>query len=193
MILVLNEKNDLNELESEEKEEVVVAELDGNDVIIKKDQANLIYERGYYGQIQEDGSLKLDPVEALLLSERKRIQITDKMGKEYDFSQIVEKYVKDIPELWVKYLSYKDLRSRGYIVKAGYGTEIDYRVYERGAQLGTDAAKYLVHTVVEGTPLKLISLDKITKVAKSNRKKLVLAVVDRIGEVTFYKAQEVDL
>ena len=193
MILVLNEKNDLNELESEEKEEVVVAELDGNDVIIKKDQANLIHERGYYGQIQEDGSLKLDPVEALLLSERKRIQITDKMGKEYDFSQIVEKYVKDIPELWVKYLSYKDLRSRGYIVKAGYGTEIDYRVYERGAQLGTDAAKYLVHTVVEGTPLKLISLDKITKVAKSNRKKLVLAVVDRIGEVTFYKAQEVDL
>ncbi|NVM53098.1 MAG: tRNA-intron lyase [Candidatus Helarchaeota archaeon] len=189
----MNEKNDLNELESEEKEEVVVAELDGNDVIIKKDQANLIYERGYYGQIQEDGSLKLDPVEALLLSERKRIQITDKMGKEYDFSQIVEKYVKDIPELWVKYLSYKDLRSRGYIVKAGYGTEIDYRVYERGAQLGTDAAKYLVHTVVEGTPLKLISLDKITKVAKSNRKKLVLAVVDRIGEVTFYKAQEVDL
>ena len=127
------------------------------------------------------------------MSERKRITVFDKEGKEYHFSELVKKFVEGFPDLWVKYLCYKDLRSRGYIVRAGYGTEIDYRVYDRGAQLGTDAAKYLVHTVVEGTPLKLLSLDQITKVAKSNRKKLVLAVVDRVGEVTFYKAQVVDL
>ncbi|NVM28097.1 MAG: tRNA-intron lyase [Candidatus Helarchaeota archaeon] len=189
----MDEEEEKMEEESEEKEEEVIAELDGNNVFIKEDQANLIHERGYYGQLQEDGSLKLDPVEALLLSERKRIKIFDKMGQEYDFAKIVKKFVDNFPELWVKYLCYKDLRSRGYIVKAGYGTNIDYRVYDRGAQIGTDAAQYLVHTVVEGSPLKLISLDKITKVAKSNRKKLVLAVVDRVGEVTFYKAQEVDL
>ncbi|MHA1650302.1 MAG: tRNA-intron lyase, partial [Candidatus Helarchaeota archaeon] len=128
-----------------------------------------------------------------LLSERKRIKIFDESENQYNFSQITKRFVELYPELWVKYLCYKDLRSRGYIVRAGYGTDIDYRVYDRGAQIGVDAAKYLVHTVVEGTPLKLIALDKITKVAKSNRKKLVLAVVDRVGEVTFYKAQEVDL
>ena len=127
------------------------------------------------------------------MSERKRITVFDKAGKEYIFSDLVKNFVKDYPDLWVKYLCYKDLRSRGYVVRAGYGTEIDYRVYDRGAQLGTDAAKYLVHTVVEGTPLKLSTLDQITQVAKSNRKKLVLAVVDRVGEVTFYKAQVVDL
>ena len=193
MNLSLEEKKEPNEEEIEEKEEAVIAELEDENVFIKKDQANIIYERGYYGQLQDDGSLKLDPVEALLLCERKRIIIFDKSGSEYDFPRIVKYFVEKFPELWVHYLTYKDLRSRGYIVRAGYGTEIDYRVYERGAQIGTDAAKYLVHTVIEGTPLKLISLDKITKVAKSNRKKLVLAVVDRVGEVTFYKAQEVDL
>lgn len=179
--------------EKEEKEEEIFAELEKSDVIIKKDQAKLIYERGYYGQLEEDESLKLAPVEALLLSERKRIKVFDKSGNEFDFSQLVKRFVGKLPELWIKYLCYKDLRSRGYIVRAGYGTEIDYRVYDRGAQIGSDAAKYLVHTVVEGIPLKLSSLDKITKVAKSNRKKLVLAVVDIVGEVTFYKAQEVDL
>ena len=188
----MGEEKESTDLEQEEKEEEVLAELDV-DVIVNKDQAHLIYERGYYGQLQDDESLKLDPVEALLLSERKRITVFDKAGKEYNFSDLVKYFVKDYPDLWVKYLCYKDLRSRGYIVRAGYGTEIDYRVYDRGAQLGTDAAKYLVHTVVEGTPLKLLTLDQITQVAKSNRKKLVVAVVDRVGEVTFYKAQVVDL
>ncbi len=186
-----DEENPDDELKEEEEE--VIALLEGNDVFIKKDQANLIYEKGYYGQPQEDERLKLDPVEVLLLSERKRIKIFDEEGIEYDFSGITKKFVENFPGIWVKYLSYKDLRSRGYIVRAGYGTDIDYRVYDRGAKIGVDAAKYLVHTVVEGTPLELVSLDKITKVAKSNRKKLVLAVVDRVGEVTFYKAQEVDI
>ncbi len=193
VILGLDEEEKPTEEENEEKEEEIFAELEDLTVIVKKNQANLIYDRGYYGNFQEDGNLKLDPVESLLLCERKRIKIFDKEGNEYNFQQIVKKFVKNLPELWIKYLCYKDLRSRGYIVRAGYGTDIDYRVYDRGAQIGTDAAKYLVHTIVEGSPLKLISLDRITKIAKSNRKKLVLAVVDRVGEVTFYKAQEIDL
>ncbi|TFG04269.1 MAG: tRNA-intron lyase [Promethearchaeota archaeon] len=189
------EKDEIPEEEEVEgeKEEQVLAELDGITVKIPKDQAKLIYEKGYYGRLEEDGTLKLDPVEALLLRERKRIQVFDKAGKEYDFPSLVDKYVEQIPQLWVKYLCYKDLRSRGYIVRGGYGNNIDYRIYDRGAQIGVDAAKYFVHTVIEGTPLELSSLDEITKIAKSNRKKLVLAVVDRIGEVTFYNAQEVDL
>jgi len=187
----LNKKDESDKAQNEEEE--IIAIFDGKSVYVKKDQAKLIYEKGYYGHYREDGNLELDPVETLLLSERKRIKIFDESGNQYNFSQITRRFVELYPELWVKYLCYKDLRSRGYIVRAGYGTDIDYRVYDRGAQIGVDAAKYLVHTVVEGTPLKLIALDKITKVAKSNRKKLVLAVVDRVGEVTFYKAQEVDL
>lgn len=189
----LGEEGEEIEEEAEEVVEVVFALFDGDTVWIKKEQAKLIYEKGYFGHLQDDESLKLDPVEALLLCERSRIKILDGAGVEYTFPQITKKFIEIHPDLWVKYLCYKDLRSRGYIVRAGYGPEIDYRVYDRGAQIGVDAAKYLVHTVVEGTPLKLVALDRITKVAKSNRKKLVLAVVDRIGEVTFYKAQEVDI
>lgn len=177
----------------EEIEEEILASLEEKTVFIKKEQAQLVYQKGYYGHLQEDGTLKLDPVEALLLSERKRIRIFDKTGTEYDFAQMAKFYITLYPDLWVKYLSYKDLRSRGYVVRAGYGTEIDFRVYDRGAEVGEEAARYLVHTVVEGSPLNLNALDKITKVAKSNRKNLVLAVVDRVGEVTFYKAQDVDL
>jgi tRNA-intron endonuclease len=191
-ILDLSNENGSNEVEKEEEEEIL-ALFEDDTVFINKEQANLVHEKGYYGHLQDDGRLKLDPVEVLLLSERRRIKILDKTENEYSFSQITNKYIELYPDLWVKYLCYKDLRSRGYIVRAGYGTDIDYRVYDRGAQIGTDAAKYFVHTVIEGTPLRLEALDNITRVAKSNRKKLVLAVVDRVGEVTFYKASEVSL
>ena len=183
----------IEEEEEEQIEEEILASLEEDTVYIKKEQAQLVYEKGYYGHLQEDGTLKLDPVEVLLLAERRRIRVFDKDGNEFDFPQLAKLYIEHYPDLWVKYLCYKDLRSRGYVVRAGYGTEIDYRVYDRGAEVGTEAANYLVHTVVEGTPLSLSALDKITRVSKSNRKKLVLAVVDRVGEVTFYKAQEVDL
>ena len=69
----MSNNNELNGVEEEEEE--IIALLEGNSVIIKKDQAKLIYEKGYYGQLQDDESLKLDPVEVLLLSERKRIKI----------------------------------------------------------------------------------------------------------------------
>jgi tRNA splicing endonuclease len=73
------------------------------------------------------------------------------------------------------------------------GDGIDFRVYKRGAKKGTDEAKYLIFTVVEGKPLELRVLDKITKYSISSRKKLVLAVVDRLGEITYYSVDQYNL
>jgi len=178
------------ESEKSKEKEIYNAILKDLNVIIKDQNCRKLYEKGYYGNLDND-TLYLDPNEALLLLERKRLIIKDENGKEYDFKTLTEYFVNKIPNFWVKYLVYKDLRNRGYIVKQGFGDEIEFRVYERGATAGETNAKYLVHPVVEGSPLKLTELSKITKIAKSARKSLILVVVDRQGEVTYYKCKEV--
>ena len=58
---------------------------------------------------------------------------------------------------WVNYLVYRDLRSRGYVVREGFGGGIDFRIYERGAY-GKDTAPYLVLNTQEGKPLPINDL-----------------------------------
>jgi tRNA-intron endonuclease, archaea type len=88
-----------------------------------------------------------------------------------------------------KFLVYRDLRSRGYVVKNGFGFGIDFRVYERGEYL-KKPSKYLVYALNEGINLKIEELydliDQTTKMGKNS----VLAVIERRGEVIYYKASK---
>jgi len=194
-VVNLNENKELKSSNNTEKEkskeiEVYNGILKGLKVHIEDEKSKKLYEKGYYGNF-ENNILILEPLEALLLLERKRLNIYDENDKNYNFRALSEYFVKNIPNFWTKYLVYKDIRSRGYIIRQGFGESIEFRVYDRGVIAGESAAKYLLHPITEGTPLKLVDLAKITKIAKSSRKKLVLTVVDRQGEVTYYQCKEV--
>jgi tRNA-intron endonuclease len=74
-------------------------------------------------------------------------------------------------------------------VKNGFGFGIDFRVYERGEYL-KKPSKYLVYALNEGINLKIEELydliDQTTKMGKNS----VLAVIERRGEVIYYKASK---
>lgn len=176
-----------------EEEEAAEGVLIDNNVVVSGEKATPTYEAGYYGSILEDDKLNLEIVEALLLMERRRLRVFDENKKELDFQSILRSTLEIDPKIWTKYLVYRDLRSRGYIVRLGYGGGVDFRVYERGAVLNEDVAKYLIHVVIEGVPLELANMEKVIKAATSSRKKLVLGVVDRQGETTYYFATQVNL
>ncbi|MHA1269671.1 MAG: tRNA-intron lyase [Candidatus Helarchaeota archaeon] len=178
--------------EKKRESEILIAELRGLKVYINNEQCKSLYEKRYFGNLNNN-ILELEPIEALLLVERKRILVKSEDGNELSFKSLTEYFVNRIHDFWTKYLVYRDIRSRGYIVRPGYGDDIEFRVYERGAIVGESNAKYLIHPVIEGNPLKLTNLSRITKIAKSSRKKLVLTVVDRQGEVTYYQCKEVIL
>jgi tRNA-intron endonuclease len=97
------------------------------------------------------------------------------------------------PDLWTHYLVYRDLRSRGYIVKEGISEEIPFRVYPRGGEIGKDTSKYLIYIVREGVPIELTRLDKSTTTAKGVGKRLILAVLNRQGEATYYQVSQVSI
>jgi len=152
-----------------------------------------LHQQGYFGEHAEGGPLVLSPEEVLVLLERKRLQVVGIDNVELNFEALSKLFCEKIAALWIKYLVYRDLRTRGYIVRKGIGDGIEYRVFKRGAKKGEDEAKYLIAIVIEGKNVELRVLDKITKYSVSSRKKLVLAVVDRLGEITYYSVDQYNL
>ncbi|MBD3229534.1 MAG: tRNA-intron lyase [Candidatus Lokiarchaeota archaeon] len=185
--------NDSQESNDEEYEpETYEGILKDLKVIVKGENISLLHNRGYYGEIIDE-TLELDPIESLLMVERNRVVVHTEDGQEFGYKELAEYFVNEIPRFWTRYLVYKDLRNRGYIVRKGFGEDIEFRVYERGATIGEDTAKYLIHPVIEGSPLSLTNLSKITKIAQSSRKKLILTVVDRQGELTYYDCKNFNI
>ncbi|MFX1396340.1 MAG: tRNA-intron lyase [Promethearchaeota archaeon] len=155
------------------------------------------YNTSYIGNIEDDGNkgeiLVLEPIETLLLLERKRIFLWSQNDKNNDllsFEDALEYFTNFDERLWQKYIIYIDLRKRGYIVRTGYGEGIDFRVYKRGADFENDSAKFLIYPVFEGDPIELKDLDKISRVAMSSRKDLIIATVDRLSKPIYYSVKK---
>jgi tRNA-intron endonuclease len=174
-------------------EEPITAKISRGIVVVKGEMACVLYEAGNYGTLKTEEELALEPEEALLLVRRKRLQVFDRKGEELDFPILLQKLSKRHPRLWTQYLVYSDLRSRGYVVRTGYGKGLWFRVYPRGARLNEVTAKYFVCAISEGSPLKVAELEKLSRLALRNRKKLMLAVLDRQGETTYYLVSPADI
>ncbi|MFX1259333.1 MAG: tRNA-intron lyase [Promethearchaeota archaeon] len=171
-----------------EKEKVIISDSEGIEEF---------YKTSYIGSLEKNDRgqeiLILDAMEVLLLSERHRILLwedNDKSKKQYDFEGLLTFFTQFDDKLWHKYVIYMDLRKRGYIVRTGYGNGIDFRVYKRGADFEKDSAKYLIYPVYEGSPIELKDLDKISRVAMSSRKDLIVATVDRLSKPVYYSVKK---
>ncbi|MFX1311261.1 MAG: tRNA-intron lyase [Promethearchaeota archaeon] len=186
--------------ESIEKTEKI--QLEG---LIKEDKVIISNKRGieefyyssYIGTLTQDDEgqeiLILDAIEVLLLCERHRILIwedNDKSKTQYEFEGLLLYFTQYDNRLWQKYIIYMDLRKRGYIVRTGYGDGLDFRVYKRGADFEKDSAKFLIYPVFEGDPIELRDLDKMSRVAMSSRKDLIVATVDRLSKPIYYSVKK---
>ncbi len=194
-MIVTEEKHQVpsSEERAQLPEEPIPAKLVRNKVVVEGEYASVLYEAGYYGTLKSKRKLTLEPEEALLLARRQRIQVSKAKEGLLEFSTLLEHLSESRPGLWTRFLVYSDLRSRGYVVRTGYGKGLLFRVYPRGAKLNEATAKYFVCAISEGSPLKVGELDAFSKQAKRNRKKLMLAVLDRQGETTYYLVSPADI
>jgi tRNA-intron endonuclease len=136
---------------------------------------------------KEDTEYVLMPYEALYLMHTKRLTLKNKPKMAFDpLFELLLKYDRNI---MTKFLVYRDLRSRGYVAKEGFGFGNDFRVYERG-EYEKKPAKYVVFGINEGTNIAAKELagavDQIEKMGKET----VIAVIERRGEVIYYKASK---
>ncbi len=124
--------------------------------------------------------------EALYLLEKQKIQIGQK-NKILSFNELLNKLKKIDKKIQVKYPIYKDLREKGYIVKTALKFGADFRVYPKGIKPGKDHAKWVVFCEHESKKESWQSFSAKNRVAHSTKKKLLLAILDEEGDVSYYE------
>ena len=124
--------------------------------------------------------ISLNPYETFYLVEKKRIKVLDEKTKQTrSLQQLVTKLSVGKPAIWTKYLVYRDLRDRGYLVRegeAGY----DFESFGKGAM------RRLVSIVFEGGESTLEKLARLSAKANKDGKDLFLAVIDRRTDIVYY-------
>lgn len=175
--------------EEEQKEEnKIEVELAGERVFAEENnETRNLYDSSRFGELVGK-KFQYSLIETLYLLERGKFIVLDNK-KHIDFDSFVKKARKVEPNFWVRYCVYKDLRKRGYIVKTALKFGADFRVYDRGIKPGEDHAKWIVYPVHEGDTLTWYEFAAKNRVAHSTRKRLLLAVVDEEGDVSFWECR----
>lgn len=155
--------------------------------IFEKSSIDSLSQRGY--GTAEENALRLAFYEALYLLDKGLLEVKNEKGNTMDFQHLLTLYEKADPNAWVNYLVYRDLRSRGYVVREGFGVGTDFRLYDRGAY-GKESASYMVLGTQEGKPLPIEELSKALRHCQSQKKKLLLAVMNRRGETVYYTVSQ---
>ncbi|MDR2204496.1 MAG: tRNA-intron lyase [Nitrososphaerota archaeon] len=175
------------------KEEISPLEFQTNGQLTEKgitvtEQSNIdqLASRGY-GNI-ENKILTLTFFEALYLQDKGMIIIKHNTTP-VDFQTVLHSYQKIDENAWVNYLIYRDLRSRGYVVREGFGIKTEFRVYERGTY-GKDTATYMVLGIQEGNPQNIKLIADIQQQCQNQKKELVIAVMNRRGEIVYYSVSQ---
>ena len=158
--------------------------------VSKKQSVDELSSRGY--GVTEDDTFLLAFYEALYLVDKGFLEVKDEKGVKVDFQGLLQLYEGVDEDAWAKYLTYRDLRSRGYVVREGFGLGVDFRVYERG-EYSKDTAKYLVFSVQEGQPISLEDLTRFMVQCQRLKKELVLTVINRRGEIVYYSVSQLTL
>lgn len=152
-------------------------------------EADSLHQDGYGSKF--NNILRLSLNETLYHLERGKIIVLDEnRNQKMTFQEVYNIFSKQEPELMQRFVVYKDLRTRGFVVQQ---KDIQFfEVYERG-EFRKHPPKYLVIILSEGKSRSLKDIQEIIDEASQNDMELKLAVLDRRGEVVYYSLNEISL
>ena len=158
-------------------------------MVWEKEDANNLYENGFYGRPIDiakpreeiETPLILDPIEGLYLLEKKRIRVQEPKNKTLTFKELKNRLNKAFNDFDEKYVVYRELRNRGLIVTPGIKYGCDFAVYEHGP--GIDHAPYIIQIADLREELSATDIVRSGRLATTVRKSFVIAVIGK--EVTY--------
>ena len=157
-------------------------------IILEPNRQQELEQKGY-GEIEKD-KLFLKSFESLYLLYT-GILVIFKGKKNINFNSFLQICKKQDDTILTKFLVYRDLRTRGYTIKDGFGFGSDFRVYGKG-DFGEKGAKFLVFGLNEGKQEKLGKLQKKVEEITKMGKEPIIAVIQRQGEIIYYKISRIN-
>lgn len=151
-------------------------------------EASGLHNRGWFGTPRPGGGLELSLLEAVYLVEAGRLEVR-RGGRPVTMRELFRRAGGTADPFEIRYLVYRDLRQRGYVVEEREGA-VDFQVYPRGGAPKKTPAK---HWVAARSERAVFDLDEIlarAKEAAAVRKSLLLAVVDEESDLTYYAVRE---
>ncbi len=160
--------------------------LEQDHVLVERtDRAVTLCNQSCYGTVLKR-SIKLPLYDAAYLQETGKLTVL-KRGKQLAHNDLMRAGRRNERAFPTKYAVYRDLRKRGYIVKTALKFGADFRVYDKGVKPGQDHAKWIAYPVRESDRMTWYDFSAKNRVAHSTRKRLLLAVVDQEGDVTYFQ------
>lgn len=144
-----------------------------------------LFQKSAFGE-KKSGKIIYLPSEALYLLEKGQIEILQN-NKGQSFDKVFVKLKKKDKNLDIKYLTYKELRKKGYIPKTGLKFGSDFRLYDKGTRPGSAHAPWLLYILPESQKISPQEFAAKARVAHSTKKKLLLAIVDSEESITYYE------
>jgi len=146
-------------------------------VLPLNEEVKELREKGF-GDLKNE-ELLLKPYEAFYLVEKGKIKVYEFNSKQpLGLGELVKKLSANKKEELIKYLVYRDLREKGYIVRES--EKMDFEVYGKGP------LRRLVSIIHEGRETTIGKLISLLNFAEEERKELILAVIDRRTDIVFY-------
>jgi len=152
-------------------------------IILEPNRQQELEQKGYGDMVKD--KLLLKPFESLYLLYTGKLALF-RGKKNIGFDLFLQLCKKQDENILTKFLVYRDLRTRGYTVKDGFGFGSDFRVYAKG-DFGEKGAKFLVFGLNEGKQEKIGKLQKKVEEITKMGKEPIIAVIQRQGEIIYYK------
>lgn len=122
-----------------------------------------------------DKPLILDLIEAIYLMEKGILKVHSD-GYDLSVNTLINIARENYVDFDSRYIVYKDLRERGFIVISGLKFGVDFAVYRKGP--GLEHAPFLVDVIRAGSEISSDELVRAGRLATSVRKRFIYAVVD---------------
>lgn len=138
---------------------------------------DFLESKGFGFRFEE--SLLISEFEALYLLETNTIQIFNYKNEVLEFDDVVSKLKVNLDEFVV----FKDLKSKGYVIRTGAKFGTTFRVYKGKNE--TNHSLWIVNVVKENEKIEFVNVLAKNRVAHSTNKKLIFAIVDRDFGITY--------
>ncbi len=165
----------------------IQVQLVGEIISTNESEAFLLCKKSFFGEFI-DGKIQYTLSEAMFLVEKGKIEIYSR-NKKISKGELLKKFQAIDKKFSLKYQVFKDLREKGYVVKTALKFGADFRVYEKGSRPGKSHAKWIVFVEHESRKMSWQEFSAKNRVAHSTKKKLLLAIFDEEGDISYYEVK----
>lgn len=157
----------------------------GDKVFSNSSEAFALNEKSCFGEKRPE-KIEYSLVESLFLVQERKMEVfTNK--KSLDINFLIKKAKKLDKRIETKLSVFTDLRRKGYLLKSALKFGADFRVYDKGVKPSEDHARWILYTVKDSDPLIWQDFTAKNRIAHSTKKRLLIAIVDEEGDVSYYE------